>query len=280
MVENPGASKAPAPHQRPPTRGKPFHPRGGACPSGRKTRGGLLDLPQEAPPLNAPVQDWAKFIQRYQNRYSSWDKSSELSRMFPGVLGISKYPNDDEWELQSPEGTMTEWFGSSMRGHYRALLDWAKVSPHTGPQVPWEGDFSQMATMANVTAYLAANGITPHIADDAIVWAHRADPNVWATINLLRVAIHDPHLLRENWSIEWVNQQAQALGISPERIAAYGACMFEMGEVYILQEFALVTALYDLPHLPSGDDQGTGGDPPALSGETEEGELPLWPALM
>ncbi|KAI6130054.1 hypothetical protein EDD17DRAFT_1510442 [Pisolithus thermaeus] len=81
-------------------------------------------------------------------------------------------------------------------------------------------------------------------------------------------------------SVEWVNQQAQALGISPERIAAYEACTFEAGEVYILQEFAVTVALYDLPHLPRGDDQGMSGDSPGGAWEAEEGELPDGPAPM
>ncbi|KAI6160670.1 hypothetical protein EDD17DRAFT_1510192 [Pisolithus thermaeus] len=187
-VENPGASQAPASHQRPPTSGQPFQPRGGGHPSGRKTRGGLPKLPQEAPSLNTPVQDWVKFIQTYQNRYSGSDESSELSRVFPGELGIT-------------------------------------------------------------------NGITPHTADDTIAWAHRVGN-------------------------EYITHVAQALGISPERIAAYEAHTFEAGDVYILQEFAVTAALYDLPHLPRGDDQGMSGDPPAGTGEAEEGELPDWPALM
>ncbi|KAI6162380.1 hypothetical protein EDD17DRAFT_1508107 [Pisolithus thermaeus] len=179
-------------------RGQLFQPRGGGHPSGRKTRGGIPKLPQEAPPLDAPVQDWVKFIQTYQNRYSSLDESSELSRMFPGVLGISKHLNDDKWEIGPPSAQMVQgfllykqlapvprrdhnqmvWFWElvcllATRGHYRALLEWAEVSPHTRPQVPWEGTFSQMATMADVAAYLAANGITAHTANDTIVWAHR-----------------------------------------------------------------------------------------------------------
>ncbi|KAI6158795.1 hypothetical protein EDD17DRAFT_1511823 [Pisolithus thermaeus] len=130
--------------------------------------------------------------------------------------------------------------------------------------------------MVDVAAYLAANGIMPHITDNGIVWAHRAGNEYIACI----VAIHDPHLLSENQSVEWVDQQAQVLGISPERIAAYEAHTFEMEEVYILQEFALAVALYNPPHLPRGDGQGMSGDPPAGTGETEEGEPSHWPVLM
>ncbi|KAI6154320.1 hypothetical protein EDD17DRAFT_1512976 [Pisolithus thermaeus] len=170
-----------------------------------------------------------------------------------------------------------------------------------------------MATMADVAAYLAANGITPHTANNTITWACRVgneyitcvvsnggdqDPNVQAMINLLRAAIHNPHPLSENWSVKWVNQQAQALGISPERIAASAKhpfwdifwSLYSWGpicgtvatvggwEVYILQESAVTVALYDLPHLPRGDDQGMSGDSPAGTWEAEERELPDRPA--
>ncbi|KAI6165148.1 hypothetical protein EDD17DRAFT_1754365 [Pisolithus thermaeus] len=129
--------------------------------------------------------------------------------------------------------------------------------------------------MADVTAYLAANGITPHDADDAIIWACRA-----AMVDLLRASIHDPQPPSENQLVEWVNQQGRVLGISPERIVAYEAHMIEAGEVYILQEFTMSVALYDLFHLPRGDEQGTSEAPPAGTGETEEGEVLDWPVPM
>ncbi|KAI6168511.1 hypothetical protein EDD17DRAFT_1821633 [Pisolithus thermaeus] len=143
-------------------------PEEGVIPLVEKQEGGIPELPQEAPPLNAPFQNWVKFIQMYQNRYSGSDESSELSRMLPGALGIRS--------------------------------------------------FSQMATMADVTAYLAANGITPHDANNATIWAHRAvmggdqDPNVQAVVNLLTLqALHD---------ISWEN----ILKIFRKEILSFGQC--------------------------------------------------------
>ncbi|KAI6160858.1 hypothetical protein EDD17DRAFT_1509730 [Pisolithus thermaeus] len=145
------------------------------------------------------------------------------------------------------------------------------------------GDLFPNGHYADVAAYLAANGVTSHTAKDTIILAHRAGNEYIACIDaiaLLKVGIHNPHPQSENWLGKWINQQAQVLGISPERISAYEAHMFEAGEVYILQEFAIAAALYDLPHLPRGDDQGMSGDHPAGTGETEKGELPHWPAPM
>ncbi|KIK24197.1 hypothetical protein PISMIDRAFT_10346 [Pisolithus microcarpus 441] len=84
MVESPGAPQALVTHQRPPARGQPFQPRGGA------------------PGLDAPVTDWVSFINTYQNRYNGSDESSELSRMFSGALGISERPDNDEWDISPP----------------------------------------------------------------------------------------------------------------------------------------------------------------------------------
>ncbi|KAI6165150.1 hypothetical protein EDD17DRAFT_1506017 [Pisolithus thermaeus] len=280
VSENPGASQAPIAHQRSPTRGQPFHPRGGGHPSGRKARGGIPELPQEAPPLDTPVQDWVKFIQTYQNRYSGLDESSKLSKMFPGALGITEHPNDNEWEIGPPSAQMVQgfllyerlapvprrdhdqmvWFQElvcllTARGFYRALLKWAEVSPHTGPQVPW-------ALMA-LHPTMPMMPLSGHVGNGG-----DQDPNVQAVVDLLRASIHNPQPPSKNWSVKWVNQQAQVLGISPERIMAYEAHTIETGEVYILQEFAI------------GDEQGMGGAPPAGTGETEEGEMSDWPAPM
>ncbi|KAI5981397.1 hypothetical protein EDD15DRAFT_2379606 [Pisolithus albus] len=102
MVENPGVPQAPAHQERPPPRGQAFNPRGGGRTSGKKGKGGIPELPREAPSLEAPVADWVKFIHEYQNGYNGSDESSELSRMFPGALGVSERPDDDEWEISPP----------------------------------------------------------------------------------------------------------------------------------------------------------------------------------
>ncbi|KIK19859.1 hypothetical protein PISMIDRAFT_13350 [Pisolithus microcarpus 441] len=96
---------------------------------------------------------------------------------------------------------------------------------------------------ADIATYLMANGITPHDADDVLIWARRA-----AALNLLRMVVNDPQPLGENHLKEWVEVQAGALRISTECIAAYEAHPFATEELHILQEFATAVLLYDLPH--------------------------------
>ncbi|KAI6004806.1 hypothetical protein EDD15DRAFT_2191579 [Pisolithus albus] len=159
MVENPGVPQAPAHQERPPPREEEVEPLEG------REKGGIPKLPQEALSLEAPVGDWIKFIHTYQNGYNGSDESSELSRMFPGVLGIIPRGNYDQmvwfWELVC------------LLTVNRALLDWAEVAPCDGTHVPWEGEFTHSASVADIAAYPMANGITPHDADDALIWARR-----------------------------------------------------------------------------------------------------------
>ena len=59
-------------------------------------------------------------------------------------------------------------------GRYRYLLDWAAAALLKNGTVAWLGQFNNQATMTDITAYIAANGITVHDADDAVVWARTA----------------------------------------------------------------------------------------------------------
>ena len=59
-------------------------------------------------------------------------------------------------------------------GQYRYLLDWAAAALLKNGTVAWLGQFNNQATMTDITAYIAANGITVHDADDAVVWARTA----------------------------------------------------------------------------------------------------------
>ncbi|KAI5997111.1 hypothetical protein EDD15DRAFT_2364584 [Pisolithus albus] len=303
MVENPGVPQAPAHQERPPPRGRAFNPRGG-----------------EAPSLEAPVADWVKFIHKYQNGYSGSDESSELSRMFPGALGVSECPDDDEWEISPPTAQLVRgfllyerlapvprgsydqmvWFRElvcllAAKGRYRALLDCAEVAPRDGTRVPWEGEFTRSAGMADIAAYLTANGITPHDADDALVWARRAgreyitravdnggerDPNVRAALDLLRAAINDPPVLKENCSKEWVECQARTLGIATERIAAYEACTVSDAELPIVRDFCSAAVIYDLPNYLGVEGQISQERTPEQNDEPEEGEMRNEPAPM
>ncbi|KIK22244.1 hypothetical protein PISMIDRAFT_11722 [Pisolithus microcarpus 441] len=129
--------------------------------------------------------------------------------------------------------------------------------------------------MADIAAYLAANSITPHDADDILIWAQRA-----AALDLLRMAVNDPQPLGENRSKEWVEVQAGALGISTERIVAYEACPFATEELHILQEFATVVLLYDLPHDTGVEGRSSGGKPPVQDDGPKEGKMRDEPAPM
>ena len=55
------------------------------------------------------------------------------------------------------------------------------ISPRVGSSSPaqnglvtWISQFNNQATMTNITAYIAANGITVHDTDDAVIWAQTA----------------------------------------------------------------------------------------------------------
>lgn len=55
-------------------------------------------------------------------------------------------------------------------GRYCSLIEWAEVGPITRQQC-WTGIFNKTAGMAEITAYLTANGITVHDTDDLVIWA-------------------------------------------------------------------------------------------------------------
>ncbi|KAI6007035.1 hypothetical protein EDD15DRAFT_2190669 [Pisolithus albus] len=248
------------------------------------------------------------------------NESSELSRMFPGVLGVSERPDDNEWEISPPTAQLVRgfllyerlapvprgsydwmvWFRELVRllaakGRYRALLDCAEVAPRDGTRVPWEGEFTRSAGMADIAAYLMANGITPHDADDALVWARRAgreyitravdnggerDPNVRAAIDLLRAAINDPPVMKENHSKEWVEHQARTLGITTECIAAYEARTVSDAELPIIRDFCSAAVIYDLPNYLGVEGRISRERTPEQNDEPEEGEMRDEPAPM
>ncbi|KAI6017911.1 hypothetical protein EDC04DRAFT_2902361 [Pisolithus marmoratus] len=228
---------------------------GGAHPSGKKARGAVPKLPYGAPSAFAPVDDWVKFIHQYQNQSDDFDESSKLSRMFPGALGFSSCPDDDEVE-------------------YRAFLEWAEVTPAVSTPVPLEGGFTHLATMANVATYLAANGIMYHDPDDAIKWAQRAgneyiaqiisnggdkDPNTKVIVNQIRAALNELLPIAEQHSLAWIDLQAHVLGVPPENIVPYEACPIKERDLYFLEEFVKSVAFYDLPHHARWEGNNAGG---------------------
>ncbi|KAI6021161.1 hypothetical protein EDC04DRAFT_2901419 [Pisolithus marmoratus] len=205
--------------------------------------------------------------------------------MFPGALGSSSHPDNDKAECQSLKDTTT-----GMSGSYRALLEWAEVAPANGTPVPWEGEFTCSATVADVAAYLVANGIMYHNADNALKWAWRAgneyvaqvisnggdkDPNTKAIIDQMRIALNKPLPMGEHHSLEWINLQACVLAVTPESIVPYEACPIKERDLFTLEEFTKSVALYDLPHRARGEGSNTGGVVPIPASTLEEGYFPL-----
>ncbi|KAI6008645.1 hypothetical protein EDC04DRAFT_2906947 [Pisolithus marmoratus] len=280
VVAQPPGVSAPSQHQRPPELSRP---QGGARSSGKKTRGTVPKLPYGAPSIYAPVDDWVKFIHQYQNQSDDFDKSSKLSRMFPGALGFSLHPDDDKAEHWSLKETMT-----GMSGSYRALLEWAEVVPAISTPVPWEGGFTHSATMADVTTYLVANGSTYHDTDNALEWAQRAgneyiaqiisnggdkDPNTKVIIDQMRATLNEPLPVGEHYSLEWIDLEAHVLGVPPKNIVPYEACPIKERDQYVLNEFAKSVALYDLSHCARGEGSDAGGIVLIPANTLEEGEM-------
>ncbi|KAI6038244.1 hypothetical protein EDC04DRAFT_2896638 [Pisolithus marmoratus] len=122
-----------------------------------------------------------------------------------------------------------------MKGQYRALLEWAEVAPANSTPVPWEGEFTHLATVADVAAYLVANGIMYHNADNALKWAWRAGNEYVAQV-ISNGGDKDP------------NTKTHVLAVTPKSIVPYKACPIEERDLFTLEEFTKSAALYDLPH--------------------------------
>ncbi|KAI6038476.1 hypothetical protein EDC04DRAFT_2603930 [Pisolithus marmoratus] len=205
--------------------------------------------------------------------------------MFPGALGFSLCPNNDEVEVNPPsqqdcqslEETTT---GTSGSGWYRALLEWAEVAPANSTPVPWEGEFTHSATLAD-TGYLAANGVMYHDAHDALKWAWRAgnnnggdkDPNTKVIINQMRAALNELLPMGEHHSLEQINLQAHVLGVTPKSIMPYKVCPIKERDLFALKEFAKSAALYDLSHHARGEGSNTGGVVLIPANTLKEGEM-------
>ncbi|KAI6043633.1 hypothetical protein EDC04DRAFT_2600084 [Pisolithus marmoratus] len=266
----------PNPYQRPP---ESSQLQGGAVP----------ELPYGAPSTFAPVNDW----------------SSKLSRMSPRALGFSSPDNDEAEDVQGfllykclvpvsqRDHDQNIWLCKlikllTVKGWYRALPEWAEVAPANGTPVPWEGGFTHLATVANVTTYLAANGITYHDANDALKWAQRAgneyvaqvisnggdkDPNTKVIIDQMRATLNEPLPVGGHHSLEWIDLQAHVLRVTPKSIAPYEACPIKERDLLALKEFTKLAALYDLSHHARGEGSNTGGVIPIPAGTLKEGEM-------
>ncbi|KAI6018343.1 hypothetical protein EDC04DRAFT_2902226 [Pisolithus marmoratus] len=247
----------PNPYQRPPE-------------SSRSQGGAVPELPYGAPSIYAPVDDWVKFIHQYQNQSDDCNESFKLSRMFPRALGSSSHPNDDEVE--------NVWLHElikllTVKGQYRALLEWAEVAPANGTPIPWEGEFTHSATVADVAAYLAANGFMYHNANDALNNGRDKDPNTKVIIDQMRITLNEPLPMWEHHSLEWIDLQACVLAVTPKSIAPYEAHPIKERDLFTLEEFTKSVALYDLSHQARGEGSNAGGVVPIPASILKEGEM-------
>ncbi|KAI5984543.1 hypothetical protein EDC04DRAFT_2615698 [Pisolithus marmoratus] len=193
-----------------------------------------------------------------------------MTGMFPGALGFSSCPDDDEVEVKPPSQQDVQGFLLckqlallvcllTVKGCYRALLEWDEVTPAIGTPAPWEGGLTHLATMADVTAYLVANGITYHNTNDALKW--------------MRATLNEPLPMGKYHLLEWIDLQACMLGVPPESIAPYEVHPIKERDLHILREFAKLAALYDLPHHARGEGSNAGGVLLIPANTLKEGEM-------
>ncbi|KAI6044348.1 hypothetical protein EDC04DRAFT_2599409 [Pisolithus marmoratus] len=226
----------------------------------KKGKRGCPKLPLGAPSIYAPVDDWS----------DDCDKSFKLPRMFPRALGSSLCPDNDEAE--------NVWLHKlikllAVKGQYRALLEWAEVAPANGTPVPWEGEFTCSATLADVTTYLVANGVTYHNANNALNNGGDKDPNTKVIINQMRATLNELLPMGEHHSLQWIDLQACVLGVLPENIMPYKECPIKERDLFALEEFTKLAALYDLSHQTRGEGSNTGGVVPIPASTLKEGEM-------
>ncbi|KAI5987217.1 hypothetical protein EDD15DRAFT_2199745 [Pisolithus albus] len=101
-----------------------------------------------------------------------------------------------------------------------------------------------------------------------------------AALDLLRAAINDPPVLKENRSKEWVERQARTLGIATERIAAYEARTVSDTELPIVRDFCSAAVIYDLPNYLGVEGRISRERTPEQNDEPEEGKMRDEPAPM
>ena len=107
--------------------------------------------------------------------------------MFPGTIGCNIYPDNEDSDLSPPTQQQVwgflimeclapvpwtnfdcmVWVQGLIRllmvpGWYQSLLEWAAVALLKNGLVTWIGQFNNQATMTDITAYIAANGVTVH----------------------------------------------------------------------------------------------------------------------
>ena len=150
-------------------------------------------LPHGAPSFDDPIDKWVNFIEKCQ-AVCPLNSHGGLRKMFLGAIGCNIYPDHENSDLNPPSQQQVwgfvimehlapvpqsnfdqmVWVWGLVRllmvpGQYRYLLDWAAAAPLKNDTVAWLGQFNNQATMTDITAYITANGVTVHDANDAVV---------------------------------------------------------------------------------------------------------------
>jgi len=192
----PNTNWAAGPSQEPV--GKPM-PTGSSKAKGKTKPRGKDDFPADVPSLDASVEDWIKYIHHWHQH------NDGALRAFPGVIRCTGCIDDSEDEAPEPlarnvrgllfvEQLMPQmgwnvgqvgWCRSMARllgvaGRYCSIIEWVGLSPAVGQMAEWVGSCESSAyTLTRVAAYLAANGVTYHDADNAWAWGQTHLQELW-----------------------------------------------------------------------------------------------------
>ena len=271
-------------------------------------------LPRGAPTLDAPADHWHKFIKRCQTACPLSSRSG-LHKMFPGTIGSNQYPDDEDSDLNPPTRQQVRaflimeclapvpwsshdrmvWVQGLVRlfvvpGRYRALLEWAGVTPLQNGRVAWSGQFNNQASMTDIVAYVAANGVTVQDADDAIWWARSATQEMVTRIEEaggfdnpstsihytpirqdLQVPIPNDAFERTR---EWYKNEAQSWGVPQSEVSSLVMTSTVQIEDQVFKRFGEATVMFNLDPFPTTEDTEDN------SGHGEEGQLVGELALM
>ena len=163
---------------------------GSSKPAGKtgKTRPrGKDNFPVGTPSPHYSIDQWIQFIHRWQLR------NEGAQRAFPGVTWHPARVDDSKDEApelfaRNVRGLLLAeclmppmeynigrvgWRRSlvwllGVAGRYHSIIDWAGLAPAVGQTAEWVGPCeSAVYTLPRLAAYLAANGVTYHDADNA-----------------------------------------------------------------------------------------------------------------
>ena len=145
--------------------------------------------------------------------------------------------------------------------------------------------------MTNIAAYIAANGVTVHNADNAVIWARTTAQEIIVQVedsggfsNPSTSVIYEPirqelkitcsnDFLNHTW--EWYERKAVSLGQSVEEMTSIALSLEAQLGLEALQLFSEAAVTYDLTPMPVGGDNGS--EDIMLK---EDGKLPKGPAPM